>query len=137
MSAKFPGRREKRREFRRISLFCENPSRKHLRSQSFEDGFPTRARREFFRARMEFFRCAGNEQGIPREIQSARPGHPIAPKFLSFADKKIINRRVMLRLRTNTLCFSGRAARAALPCRSIQAHPRPASTEAFEIGALS
>src|SRR5271170_1383498 len=23
------------------ALFCENPSRKYLRSQSFEDGFPT------------------------------------------------------------------------------------------------
>src|SRR5271163_2119547 len=48
------------------ALFCQNPSRKHLRIQSFADEFPTRARREFFR-------CAGNEQGIPRENRSARP----------------------------------------------------------------
>src|SRR5271156_4580332 len=84
------------------ALFCENPSRKHLRIQSFADEFPTRARREFFR-------CAGNEQGIPRETQSARATHPMASKCLSLANKKIINRRFMLRLRTNTLCLFGRA----------------------------
>src|SRR5271155_5836809 len=55
------------------ALFCEHPSRKHLRIQSFADEIPTRARRDFFRARREFFRCAGNEQGIPRENRSARP----------------------------------------------------------------
>jgi hypothetical protein len=53
LSPEFPGRREKRREFRQSALFFENMSRKHLRIPSLEDEFPTRARREYFRARRE------------------------------------------------------------------------------------
>src|SRR5271154_6127725 len=34
--------------FAESAHFCENPSRKHLRIQSFAGEFPTRERREFF-----------------------------------------------------------------------------------------
>src|SRR5271156_2219107 len=40
--------------FAESAHFCENPSRKHLRIQSFAGEFPTRERREFFGPRREF-----------------------------------------------------------------------------------
>jgi hypothetical protein len=41
----------------------------------------------------------------------------------------------MLRLRTNTLCVSGRAAQLRCNADQSRAHPDAASTGAFEIGA--
>src|SRR5271163_3422032 len=70
------------------AAFCKHPSRIYLRIQCFADEFPTRRRREFFRARREFFRRAGNPQGIWREIDPLVPAYPYEPKCISAVDKK-------------------------------------------------
>jgi hypothetical protein len=67
---KFPGRREKSREFLRFSRFCENLSRKHPRNQYLAIEFPAQTSRELFRARRELIRGFAPEQGIWRENRS-------------------------------------------------------------------
>jgi hypothetical protein len=43
--------------FAESALFCEHPSRKHLRIQAFADEFPMRSSRELFDARRELLRA--------------------------------------------------------------------------------
>ena len=64
------------------AVFCENPSRKHLRIQLFASEFPTQTEQGIFLSGQGIF-CVGREwQGIWRKTDPLALTHPIAPKML-------------------------------------------------------
>jgi hypothetical protein len=75
---KFPGRREKSREFLRFSCFLRKSVSKTSAKQYLAREFPMQTSRELFRARRELIPGLAPDQGIWREIDSCAPTYQTA-----------------------------------------------------------
>src|SRR5271169_1572313 len=101
LTARIPRRQGKKQGIsRNRPLFCETNLQSNCKCSGLRDEFPTRRRRELFRARRELLPAFLTGAGNFAQTRSARPDASDRLKGFSFDGKKIINGRVMLRLGT-------------------------------------